>query len=192
MQASYDQIKNWVAEAARLEGDFVELGVYRGKTFIKLARSAYAKGRTCYGVDSFEGFPAPHPVHDRGSDGSYPCPTGDMNAGGQEMMETIRALTCGAKSKPVLIRGWIPDALFQIPDAARFAFAHVDVDLYVPTLAGLIWLWPRMVPGGVIACHDWFKGENRLATLAIANFCKDQNIAEPDESPIRYAVLRKG
>ncbi len=37
----------------------------------------------------------------------------------------------------------------------KFAFVHIDVDLYEPTLAGLNWFYERLNPGGYIFVHDY-------------------------------------
>ena len=39
--------------------------------------------------------------------------------------------------------------------AVKFAFVHLDADLYQPTLAALRYFYPRMVAGGVIIIHDY-------------------------------------
>lgn len=38
--------------------------------------------------------------------------------------------------------------------AARFSLVHLDLDLAEGTAAALTYFYPRMVPGGIILCHD--------------------------------------
>ncbi len=35
------------------------------------------------------------------------------------------------------------------------AFAHLDVDLYKPTLHSLECIWPKLSPGGIILLDDY-------------------------------------
>jgi hypothetical protein len=57
--------------------------------------------------------------------------------------------------------GWIPQAFPK--DDRRYRFAHVDVDLYQPTLASFEYFWPRLVPGGVMVCDDYNWGGAKRA-----------------------------
>ena len=50
MQASYKQLKPAADEAGRLAGDFIELGVYKGATFVPLAAHAHRLAKFCYGM----------------------------------------------------------------------------------------------------------------------------------------------
>jgi len=65
----------------------------------------------------------------------------------------------------------VPDVLVKCPDGP-FAFADVDMDHYVPTLAALNWLWDRMVPGGIIHADDHFPDRDWLASRAINEFTR--------------------
>ncbi len=54
------------------------------------------------------------------------------------------------------VKGFFPQsAEGVIPDNETFSFAHIDVDLYEGTLQGIQYLYPRMIPGGVIVSHDF-------------------------------------
>ena len=50
--------------------------------------------------------------------------------------------------------GWIPS---RFPEVAheRFAFVHIDVDIYQPTKDSLEFFYPRLVEGGVIQIDDY-------------------------------------
>jgi hypothetical protein len=50
-------------------------------------------------------------------------------------------------------KGWIPDC-FRGREEDRYAFVHVDVDLYQPTLEAFRFFYPRVVPGGLLVCDD--------------------------------------
>ena len=51
-------------------------------------------------------------------------------------------------------KGWIPEVLETLPEQ-EWAFVHIDVDLYEPTLGCLEYFVPRMVKGGCILNDDF-------------------------------------
>ena len=51
-------------------------------------------------------------------------------------------------------KGWIPERFPEVKDK-QFAFVHIDVDLYQPTLDSLNFFYNKVVPGGVILCDDY-------------------------------------
>lgn len=124
-------------------GDFVELGVYRGGTAAQLYTIADAQGRTLHLFDTFAGHPGVDEHHDaprhhyvgRYHDGIAPA--------------RLVELLPNAKVYVGPFPRTFPNALTGI------AFAHVDMDLYAPTVAACRLLPPRMVPGGVIVFDDY-------------------------------------
>jgi O-methyltransferase len=50
-----------------------------------------------------------------------------------------------------LCAGWIPHVFATVPEQ-NWAFVHLDVTLYEPTLAALEYFFPRLAAGGVIIC----------------------------------------
>jgi O-methyltransferase len=71
-------------------------------------------------------------------------------------MEAVRdIITDRAPSdRLTLVKGRVPETLAP-HENRRWRFAHLDMDLYEPTRAAIEWLWPRMVPGGIIFFHDY-------------------------------------
>ncbi|HEX3584372.1 MAG TPA: TylF/MycF/NovP-related O-methyltransferase [Candidatus Angelobacter sp.] len=127
--------------AAGVPGDTAECGVLEGSSSYLIA-SAFPD-RTHHAFDSFEG--CSQPV---AGDGAY---------------FTEGALTCSLKivqenlkSCPNvrLYKGWIPESFPAIADK-RFAFVHIDVQLYQPTRDSLAFFYPRMNKGGIIVCDDY-------------------------------------
>ena len=72
-------------------------------------------------------------------------------------------------SRATLIKGTVPEILDRLPPGP-FAFASVDMDQYASTRAALEWVWPRMVPGGIVHVDDHFPGRDWLASRAINEF----------------------
>jgi hypothetical protein len=125
--------------------------------------------------DSFQGLSAPQ-AEDFGSPDSAESfriqPNVVAGAYAAPLEQVKRALS--AFPRIAYFPGWIP-AAFRADDlAGRYRFVHVDVDLYVPTLASLEYFWPKMVPGGIMACDDYnWPG----ARQAVDEFCARQGLA---------------
>ena len=172
MRASYSHIESLVEAAANVPGDFAEAGVWRGDTCEPLCQRAHELGKRCFAIDSFVGLGQPT-ERDYEPDGVCRYRAGGLNAGGDEGVGRLRARCAGAIDSLVVVRGWIPEVLAELPDDIVFAFVHVDLDHYAPTLAALRWFWPRLAPGGVLCCHDWFPGRGILASAAFDEFTQD-------------------
>lgn len=143
-------------------GARIEFGVFRGETLALIA----ADGEPTIGVDSFEGMPEPGEFDF--ADGINPYPRGRF--------AVPMSTAWGSAPSASLVKGVVPDVLDRI-GSTGFAFAHVDLDHYASTLALLHWLWPRMKPGGVIVCDDWFPDRDYLAAKAINEFA--QKVGDP-------------
>ena len=70
-------------------------------------------------------------------------------------------------------RGWIPERFAEVADR-RFAFVHIDVDLYQPTLDSVAFFYQRLVPGGIIVCDDYGFTTCPGATRAMDEFMADK------------------
>lgn len=137
-------------------GPRIEFGVRTGWSLALIADH----GGATIGVDTFTGMPEPGKRDIK--DGWNPYPKGRLAA----------SMECAAKVAPGarLVRGCVPAILADI-GTTGFAFAHLDMDHFDPTLAALEWLWPRMCSGGIICCDDWFPDrDDWLASGAIHAF----------------------
>jgi O-methyltransferase len=141
-------------------GAVAEFGVLYGATFLPMARVAIDHGRKAYAVDSFQGMDEPTE-----RDGGY-YGKGALSVGGPEAFASLVAPLGGAVE---IIQGFVPQVLPRM-EGERFAFVHLDLDQYAPTLDSLRWLSTRMVPGGCVVCHDWFRGKDILASGAISDW----------------------
>lgn len=166
MRAAFEHIKGLVASVRNVPGAFIEVGVWRGDTFLPMARSVMAQGRLCHAVDSFQGMAKPT-ERDVEPDGKCRYPVGSLAAD----VETFSTLVADCPGV-VIHEGWVPDILNACDEPAGFAFAHLDLDHYAPTAAALPWLWRRMNPGGILCCHDWWPDRAFLASGAINDWIK--------------------
>jgi O-methyltransferase len=128
-----------------ISGCFAEAGVYQGYTsrFIHLL----APERLYYLFDTFEGFPQ----QDLGADR---C---DNRFKQTSVAEVLRYI--GDASNIVVKKGYIPNT-FKGLENECFAFALLDLDLYIPTIKSLEFFYPRLPQGGYLMIHDYNNPES--------------------------------
>lgn len=128
-------------------GAVAELGVYQGE-FAKMINEAFPDN-TLYLFDTFEGFSQNDILIERQIDNP------EFEAG--DFSFTNVGMVIGKmphKDKCIVRKGYFPNTAQDIDD--HFVFVSMDVDLYLPTLEGLKYFYPRMVKGGFIFVHDYF------------------------------------
>ena len=144
-----DKIKN-------IEGDLIEVGVFEGGT-AKLMADAYPN-RPIHLFDTFEGLPDTIRV-DKGDSKNYTvghC-KGTIETAKDYLLMPVRPN--GVKvwvDRPNVFwyKGVFPETSDPVKDR-RFAFAHIDVDIYQGTKDSLEFIYPRMNKGGLIIVHDY-------------------------------------
>ncbi len=137
-------------QTRELPGEVWETGVYQGgsATLVKRlmqesARERDAPPATLRLFDSFAGLP------------QTTCGL-DLHQGGDfadTSLEKVRA-TVGPEDWIDFRAGWIP-ATFAGLESAAIRYAHVDVDLYQPILDCCEFIYPRLVPGGMMIFDDY-------------------------------------
>jgi O-methyltransferase len=133
-------------QCLQLEGDFVEAGVWKGGTaamFAKLIREHSPRPRQFHLFDTFAGMP---PTHEH-----------DAYYKGGEFADTsvgvVRA-KLGDAEFAAFHPGLIPDT-FAGCEGLRFAFAHVDLDVYQSIRDACAFIYPRLAVGGVMVFDDY-------------------------------------
>ncbi len=127
-------------------GDTAECGVYQGagSWLICHANSRNtSQQRTHHIFDSFEG------VSEPGKQDTAYWRAGDLACGIGEVRKNL-----GEFQHLSFRKGWIPERFHDV-EHRRFAFVHIDVDLYEPTRDSLAFFYSRMNPGGIILCDDY-------------------------------------
>ena len=145
-----------------LKGYRIECGVMRGFSalFLSEITKSYEPSHAGDGlhlVDSFAGLSSPTPNDAIGAsqlangrqEFRYPHKQGDFASKLDDVQAVLREFP-GITYHP----GWIPNVLETIPEN-RWAFVHIDVDLYDPTLSCLEYFVPRLEAGGVIVNDDF-------------------------------------
>lgn len=138
-------LSSCMSHARQMAGDFAEFGVFRGGTALLAARilSEAADGRCLHLFDSFQGMP-------RTSDGE-PYQAGDFD---QTSAQEVERLVASAGARVKLHVGFIPQT-FEAAHIERLAFAHIDVDLFQTVLDCVEFVYPRLIPGGIIVFDDY-------------------------------------
>lgn len=150
-----------------VDGDTAEVGVFEG-AMSWLVLSANEGRREHHIFDSFEGLSKPRPVDgDHWSPGALACAEDVVAHNLAQFQGQFRTY-----------KGWVPER-FQEVESRRFAFVHIDVDLYEPTRDSLEFFYPRMNPGGIIVCDDYNFTSCPGATKAI-----DDSLAHRPEKMI--------
>lgn len=143
-----------------IEGDFAELGVYKGNSASMLAHFASQSGRRLYLFDTFSGFDESDLV-DLDEDQSVQF--------SDTSLEGVRALV-GHPDTCTYVAGIFPTSITTEAEKVSFAFVHIDCDLYKPMRDALNFFYQRLVPGGMIVVHDYSSGEWAGATKALDEF----------------------
>jgi Macrocin-O-methyltransferase (TylF) len=133
------------------DGDYIEMGTQYGGT-AKLIHDLMLPDRHLFCFDTFEGFPQAD-LDEESKLFQHGFTTESIRPLAMEIVRDI--ITDQSPSdRLTLVKGRVPETLAPYEDH-RWRFAHLDMDLYEPTRAALEWLWPRMVPGGIISFHDY-------------------------------------
>lgn len=158
-------LKQLLQFAEPVKGDTAECGVFQGSSSWLIC----GLGRQHHLFDSFEGLSPPE-----AADGTY------WSAGTFEVPETVvRDNLREFADRITLYKGWIPERFNEVA-GRNFAFVHIDVDLYQPTLDSIAFFYPRLSPGAVLLCDDYGCGTCPGATKAI-----DEYLAGKPEKLIR-------
>lgn len=131
-----------------LEGEFAECGVYKGGTAYVISKALQghpaAGTKKLHLFDTFAGMPKT-----ADQDPSY------LREGhfGDVSLDGVKAFLKDFQFT-VYHPGFIPDTLAPVKDR-RFAFAHIDVDIYQTTKDCCEFFYDRMSRGGVMLFDDY-------------------------------------
>jgi O-methyltransferase len=138
-----------MGQVQHLDGDVIEVGVWRGGTGALLAKKSHTESRDnrVYLCDSFRGVVKAGPM--------------DPMYEGGEHADTTRAsvegllLSMGVDNVEILTGVFPEETAHLIPKETRFRLCHIDVDVYQSAKDVLDWVWGRMVVGGVVVFDDY-------------------------------------
>ena len=165
--------------AARIEGDLLEAGVWRGGATILMRAVLAALGetnRTVWVADSFQGLPKPKDIHpaDRGdkhwSQPFLSVPLEDV----KRNFERYGMLDQQVRFLP----GWFSDSLPSAP-IDKLAVLRVDCDMYGSTTDVLDALYPKLSVGGFAIVDDY--GDIPACRQAVEDYRSRHEVTEPLE-----------
>ncbi|MBK8458552.1 MAG: class I SAM-dependent methyltransferase [Phyllobacteriaceae bacterium] len=142
------ELWNLVAETAKVGGDIVEVGVWRGGSGCLMAAREQRLGGsgTVWLCDTFTGV--------------VKAGAGDSNYRGGEHNDTSVAIVenlandLNVTNKHILV-GIFPDESGKLLDAKVVRLLHIDVDVYSSAKDCVNFLWDRMPPGAMIVFDDY-------------------------------------
>ncbi len=184
--ANINLLLRFVAQTRGIPGQIAQCGVYKGGTLIPLGLHVQQQGipKQVFGFDSFEGFDS----RDVQSELSVAEATSDRerdlrsftDASLDKIRATVRSLHL--ESTIALVQGFFRDTLPRYGDR-KFAFVHLDCDLYQPYADCLEFFYPRLSEGAVVLFDEYndppWPGCNKAV---------DEFLADKPERPIMVRV----
>ena len=161
----------------QIAGCAAEVGVYRGGTARLICEALPRK--QVYLFETFTGLPAPTVQDNTHKEGDFATTTLT------EVHDFLAPL-----ENYNLYKGYFPLQHSEVAADKKFAFVHIDVDLFMSTMRCLEFFYPRMSPGGIIVMDDYEAPTCNGATEAIKEFF--ENKPEAVESRTQYqAYIRR-
>jgi len=158
-----EKLSIYIKLANYLEGDFAEVGVYKGGSAEIIAVNKN-ENKNLYLFDTFEGMPEAdvsvdnfHKKNDF-NDTSY--------------LDVCLGLKC---CKNVFIyKGLFPNEHGDKIKDKKFSLVHIDVDIYKSYIDCFNFFYPKMVDGGIIILDDYASPNCKGAKLATDEFFTDK------------------
>ena len=151
------KIMNFVA-SCKVEGDYLEFGVYKGGNFVEAVRMAESKKLTSmkfFAFDSFKGLPTPQGI-DKKFDQFY---SGQVSNSFDNFHKTLTANKIDL-TRVEVVKGWFKDTLnSEIKNKLllkKAAVVWVDCDFYESTMPVLEFITDLVGDGTIIVLDDWF------------------------------------
>ena len=152
-------------QTSSVDGDVVEVGVYKGGS-ARLLNRYKSEDKRLYLFDTFEGL-KDCGEKDRGG------AIGNGSFAFRNYYQDVKILFEGCNVEVVM--GYFPDSAPSGFEAKRFSFVHLDVDTYLSTLKSLSYFYDKMSPCGVFIIHDYISHDAPGVKKAVDEFLDDKN-----------------
>jgi O-methyltransferase len=170
-------------DAARIPGDIVECGVWKGGSLIASELASTKKiYREYWYFDTFEGMDPPTESDNMAAHRAYDLGSKDGDSEGwlAASLEEVRANAVQAGcdlDQCHFVKGRVEDTLFSIIQnlPKKIAILRLDTDWYSSTKAALEVLFDRVVANGVVIFDDY--GFWQGAKKAVDEFLSERDIA---------------
>jgi len=165
------EIYQLASQAARIEGDFLEVGVWRGGTsaIIQTALSNCQSDCKFYIADTFQGVAKAGTKEDNVYKGGE-----HSDADISDVEELFKKID---ENEPEILIGIFPDDHKQL-NIESLAFVHSDVDAYASTKGVIEWCLPKMVKGGIIVFDDYGFNSCEGVTKYVNQMASDSEISQ--------------
>lgn len=130
----------------KIEGAFAELGVYKGETAQMMHEMDTS--RNLHLFDTFEGFNKQDLEVENSNDKKY-----NISNFSDTNVESVKKFIDG-NDNILFHKGYFPETTKDLKEE-KYAFVHLDADLYQPTIAALNYFYPKLSKGGVMIIHDY-------------------------------------
>lgn len=166
-----------------LKGDIAEFGVAAGQglAFWMSLKKQYSDPVKIWAFDSYEGFPS----GTKDKDASWFLGDNVKSNYRQYTLDYVKTFlrTAGygdtEQADIQFVKGFIPDSLHDI-DVKDIRLANLDLDLYQSTYDALIYVWPRLVSGGIVIFDEYDSNADLEkwpgSKKAIDEFCQEHNL----------------
>ncbi|HSI39147.1 MAG TPA: TylF/MycF/NovP-related O-methyltransferase [Xanthobacteraceae bacterium] len=161
-------LQSCIRSLEQIPGAVGECGVREGKSALFMMEASENR-RDFYLFDSFEGLSDPIPLKDSIRSAFR---KGDKHRRFAVEYEAVRS-RLEKNPRFHVLKGWIPERFGEVSNKT-FCLAHIDVDLYQPTLDSLNYFYPRLSQHGIIVCDDYGSGHYPGARLAFDEFFADK------------------
>lgn len=137
-----------VEQVAPVDGDLLEVGVWRGGSGCLIATRAreVCPDAHVYLCDTFRGVVKAGPADNEFVGGEL----SDTSAARVRDLARRRDL-----DNVTVVEGVFPDETGGRIPASGLRFAHVDVDVYDSARDSFLWIWDRLAPGGMVVFDDY-------------------------------------
>ena len=133
-------VHSFAKNQIHIEGDYAEVGVFKGSTSKAICEAKQDKH--FYIFDTFGGLPEISKVDERFKTGMF-----------DSSFERVKKKLSKYKNVHIF-KGTFPETGTEIKNK-KFAFVHLDVDIYKSTIECLDFFYDRMSKGGIIISHDY-------------------------------------
>jgi len=168
----------WAAfSAAKLPGDFVELGVNKG--FVSSAIMNYldwnSLNKKFYLLDTFQGLDERY-VSDKEKAAGYLERNKNSLANGYYIsgVDQVRK-NFSEWQNAIVVQGAVPDSL-QAVESKAIAYLHLDLNCSPPEVAALELLWDRLVPGAFVLHDDYAQVAHKISKEGMDQFAAKKKV----------------
>ncbi|MDD2285815.1 MAG: macrocin O-methyltransferase [Paludibacter sp.] len=177
-------ISEMIKENPKLSGSVAELGVFRGDFSAQINR--LFPNSQLYLFDTFEGFNESDVKYELNNNYTSTNVFRKVNSFKDTTIAIVMAKMCHP-DKCVIKKGYFPESLEGLDE--KFIFVSLDCDLYLPTLAGLDYFYPRSLAGGYIMIHDYYAPAHPGIIKAVNDFEKKNGPITKIPIPDRCGTL---